>query len=379
MEIAVLVLLYGALFFQAMHLFLLIGAPLKEVALPAAVSEVLPVSVVICARNEAAQLARRLPLILAQDYKKEGVPAFEVLVADDASTDETAETVRALQSRFPQLRYLYIDTDQKSFPGKKGALALAVAAAKYQVLLLTDADCAPASPHWISEMVAALTAGKELVAGYAPYEESAGSLNLFIRTEALFSFLNMAALHRWGIHYMATGRNLLVRRPTFEGAAAHPLWTKTLSGDDDMLVRLAATNSNFNLQAAPEAAMHSPAKKTLQPYIAQKQRHMSTGKYYRPGVKILFFLLNGSQFLFWAVLPFAIILALIGCVSGALLAALGLSLLRIFVFALVLHRASGKLHTRIPVFFLPLFDAATTLHSLFFAPYIFWKNKTTWK
>ena len=46
--------------------------------------ELPPLSVILCARNEAENLRKILPAILEQDY-----PQFEVIVINDASTDET--------------------------------------------------------------------------------------------------------------------------------------------------------------------------------------------------------------------------------------------------------------------------------------------------
>src|ERR1035437_5919464 len=43
-----------------------------------------PVSVIICAKDEADNLRKFLPFILNQDY-----PDFEVIVVNDGSTDET--------------------------------------------------------------------------------------------------------------------------------------------------------------------------------------------------------------------------------------------------------------------------------------------------
>ena len=44
--------------------------------------ELPPLSVILCARNEADNLRKALPAILEQDY-----PQFEVIVINDASTD----------------------------------------------------------------------------------------------------------------------------------------------------------------------------------------------------------------------------------------------------------------------------------------------------
>ena len=48
--------------------------------------EMPPLSVILCARNEADNLRKILPAILEQDY-----PQFEVIVINDASTDETGD------------------------------------------------------------------------------------------------------------------------------------------------------------------------------------------------------------------------------------------------------------------------------------------------
>ena len=50
------------------------------------IRELPPLSVILCARNEAENLRKILPAILEQDY-----PQFEVIVINDASTDDTED------------------------------------------------------------------------------------------------------------------------------------------------------------------------------------------------------------------------------------------------------------------------------------------------
>ena len=53
------------------------------------------VSIIICARNEAENLAQNLPTILSQDYgDAAGKPLYEVVVVNDASTDDTAQVLK---------------------------------------------------------------------------------------------------------------------------------------------------------------------------------------------------------------------------------------------------------------------------------------------
>ena len=101
-----------------------------------------PVSVIICAKNEAENLRVILPLLHEQDYDH-----FEVIVIDDASTDGTLGVIKEYAKLFPQLHYKNINIDDKEAnrPGKKTALAMGIAMAKFDIMLLTDVMCFPAA------------------------------------------------------------------------------------------------------------------------------------------------------------------------------------------------------------------------------------------
>ncbi|MBK7870029.1 MAG: glycosyltransferase family 2 protein [Saprospiraceae bacterium] len=69
-----------------------------------------PVSVIICARNEAENLLKNLPHFLSQNYR-----SFEIIVVNDHSTDKTCDVVLNFQLKFPNLRLI---KNQSSLPGK---------------------------------------------------------------------------------------------------------------------------------------------------------------------------------------------------------------------------------------------------------------------
>ena len=108
------------------------------------------VTVVICAHNEYYNLKDNLPLILQQDY-----PEYEVLVVNHASEDDTSYLLSDLQREYPHLKSIEIKNDLNFFTGKKFPLAIGIRSAKYDKLLLTDADCRPSSANWISCMQSA--------------------------------------------------------------------------------------------------------------------------------------------------------------------------------------------------------------------------------
>jgi GT2 family glycosyltransferase len=62
------------------------------------------ITVIVPVRNEALAIEGTLRAILTQDYPRD---AFEVIVADGASTDETVAIVRRLQGEFENLKLLF--------------------------------------------------------------------------------------------------------------------------------------------------------------------------------------------------------------------------------------------------------------------------------
>ena len=101
-------------------------------------SRPLPVSVIICAKNEAENLRNFLPSILSQNH-----PHFEVVVINDASTDETLEVIEDFQSRDQRVKIVNVQNNEAFWANKKYALTLGIKKAVNPYLLFTDADCQP--------------------------------------------------------------------------------------------------------------------------------------------------------------------------------------------------------------------------------------------
>ena len=106
-----------------------------------------PVSIIICARNEIENLKKNLPSLLQQDYKN-----YEVIVANDNSWDGTSDYLMELAMQYPHLKEVKYIEDERYPKGKKFVLTLAIKASKHELLLLTDADCEPASPNWLHKL-----------------------------------------------------------------------------------------------------------------------------------------------------------------------------------------------------------------------------------
>ena len=239
------------------------------------------ISVVICARNEADNLERFLPLILEQNY-----PKFEVVVVNDCSTDRTEELLSEMKIRSDKLRFTNIPLNEKFAHGKKLALTVGLKSAQYDHVLLTDADCYPASRLWLQSMAGKLGEEKTIVLGYGRYEKQKGLLNVIIRYETVFTAIQYLSFALKGRPYMGVGRNLAYRKDLFfknKGFAGH---YHIASGDDDLFVNKHAFKENTAIEIEAENHTISLPKKSFAAWIRQKRRHLLAGNLYNRGTRV---------------------------------------------------------------------------------------------
>ena len=94
------------------------------------------ITVIVPARDEAADIGATLQSLLAQDYAN-----LHIIAIDDRSTDETGNIIDQLAQQNPEkLRALHVAELPLGWLGKTHAMALAAAQASTDYLLFTDAD-----------------------------------------------------------------------------------------------------------------------------------------------------------------------------------------------------------------------------------------------
>ncbi|SEG89133.1 Acyl-CoA synthetase (AMP-forming)/AMP-acid ligase II [Thermomonospora echinospora] len=115
--------------------------------------------VVVPAYNEGAGITATLEALSAQRRAPEGV-----IVVDNASTDDTADVVRAYAAAHPELNLELLHESQKG-TGSAADTGMRHAIARGAThLARTDADCLP-PPHWTTAIVRAFDDGLQMVAG----------------------------------------------------------------------------------------------------------------------------------------------------------------------------------------------------------------------
>jgi cellulose synthase/poly-beta-1,6-N-acetylglucosamine synthase-like glycosyltransferase len=287
-----------------------------------------PISIIICARNEAENLANFLPSVLEQDY-----PDFEVIVVNDCSEDNSYDILGTFMMKYPNLRISTVNKDPKFTHNKKFAQFIGIKAAKNELLLFTDADCRPESGKWLEGMASNFDETVSFVLGYGGYIKGKGLLNKFIRYDSMVIAMQYLGMALRGIPYMGVGRNLAYRRSVFFANKGYGAHNHVISGDDDLFVNTNATRKNTRVEFREGTHTYSVPCSGLKKWITQKKRHLTTAPYYRFRDKLLLFTETFTRVFFYAsfivLLSFTFLWPYVLGIFGARL------IVQIIVFALV--------------------------------------------
>src|SRR6478752_2792041 len=262
----------------------------------------IPISVIVCAKNEEENVIKYIPLLLEQDY-----PDFEVVLIDDASRDNTLEIFEEFEKQYSNIRLVKVENNEAFWGNKKYSLTLGIKASKKEYLLFTDADCYPTSKNWITSMTSQFTMNKTIVLGYGGYEKIDRSmLNKVIRFETILTAVQYFSWAKIGLPYMGVGRNLAYKKEEFFNVNGFIDHIQIRSGDDDLFINQAANKLNTTISYTPESFTYSTPKTSFKDWFIQKRRHVATAKYYKTFDKMQLGLFFSSQLLF-LLLPIALL------------------------------------------------------------------------
>ena len=239
-------------------------------------------TVIIPARNEAANIKACVDSILAQEYPSD---AFEIIVIDDFSEDDTAFIVTALNQQYPQVKLLQLKDHCKegeTLAYKKKAIEIAVAEAKGDWILTTDADCI-APKKWLLLYNAYIQEHQPcFVAAPVMFIKTSGILNQF----QLLDFLALqgitAAAVGAGKHSMSNGANLGFEKTAFIAVGGYQGVDHIASGDDMFLMhKMRETlHKPVGYLFHPDAIVMTAAMDTWKGFIMQRIRWASKARYY---------------------------------------------------------------------------------------------------
>jgi len=319
-----------------------------------------PVSVILTARDQEENLARNLPLLLEQDY-----PEFQVIVVNEASSDETEDVLKRLSHQYPHLYTTFVPAGTQNLSSKKIALTIAIKAAKYDCLLFTEANCAPEGNQWIASMMREFTPDTAIVLGSSAFAELKGLFHRLIAFENLFQsirFLGMAASQK---PYMGIGRNMAYRKDLFfknKGFATHLNLT---TGEDDLFISDVATRFNTRIEVSPGSKMLVSASDVKDYWKEHKINRIYTSSHYKFSARMRTFVELVSRFFFYALFVALLVLSLVEWNIPVLIFAGVLLLARYIIQMLVINSCAKVLNEGRFYLTIPWFDIVLPCYTFF--------------
>lgn len=316
------------------------------------------ITVIIPVRNEAATIGK-----LLDDLSKQTFRQFEVIVADDSSTDNTAQVVRqyAEQATFP-LHPLALREERTASP-KKRAITQSIARATGDLIMTTDGDCR-VGPEWLATIAAFYTqTGARLISGPVTFTDEHGVFDTLQTVEFASLIGSGACTMRLGYPTMCNGANLCYEKKVFTEVGGFAGVDHLASGDDEFLMHKIASrhpDGVYFLKSA-EAIVRTGPHRSWGAFYNQRKRWASKWKAYAsygPSVLAVFIFLSNV----------APIIGLLGWIMGyvtghTVLIVLGLKVIPEFLF---LRQLLVFLQKKSAVWAIPLTQLIYPLYVLFF-------------
>jgi len=233
------------------------------------------ISVLVVVRNEAANMVRLLEDLNRQSYP----PAlFEVIIADDGSTDDTFRLVEQYRSRARfTLNVFSLPPDPTVLSPKKKGITEAIGRAKGELIVHTDGDCR-VEESWLQLLENAYRSQQAfLISGAVTFTEERSLLEKMQTVEFASLSGSGACAMAWGFPTMCNGANLAYPKAVFEAVEGFSGIDHLASGDDELLMHKIARRypSRLFFLKHPASVVRTRAQPSLRQLYQQRKRWAS--------------------------------------------------------------------------------------------------------
>lgn len=186
-----------------------------------------PLSIIICARNEEKNIGRCLSGILNQEYV---LNKIQLILINDASNDATVSRAEAILNN-SGINYKIISNSQQK--GKKESISYAMQFANSELIVMRDADTFTRSNKWL-QTISDFYQNNHSDLIIAPVA-IANNVGILWAMQAIEN--NILALFACGSNYfkkafLCNGANLIFTKSIFEKTNGYQSHIQTASGDD---------------------------------------------------------------------------------------------------------------------------------------------------
>lgn len=320
------------------------------------------VSILVAARNEAANIQNCIEALIDQKYPPS---YFDIWIGDDNSNDDTAKIVKNLQPHFQNLHLLEVKESRNGLIGKPNVLAQLARKAEGEFFLITDADVyVPDS--WINAFVEEFTDSVDLLSGVVALRGH----NLFAQLQNADWISYMAKCYdssKKGKPVTALGGNMAIRATAYKKIGGYENIPFSVTEDYELFRALTDAGHGFKTLFQENVLAFTNPVNTFKDLLKQRRRWV-TSSFRRNWFSNVEFDMNSLY------LPALIAVAVI----FPPIIAVGLFLIKWIVDFISLKSSFNKLRIKI--------NAGVILHSPYamvcnfiFLYFIFFKAPIEWK
>lgn len=308
------------------------------------VSKNIPISVIICVKNEADNLTNYI-----NKFSKQSYTDFEIVLVNNASSDETLEVMEKLQLKYTNIKIVNVANTEAFWGNRKYALTLGIKAASNEHLLFTDISSSPISNYWIQEMASNFSEEKSIILGYQQIKSKKYSFsNLLIRFDNIINHIQSFSYTKLGSPFSANTKNLGYTKSDFFKVNGFIKHMNTFLGEDDLFIKDAANNNNTTISITRNSYVISNESISFKNWFSHKRKSSIVFSLYKFKHRFFLTLFKVTKIIFF---PLAIYALFINWKLALLII-----LLYYFLQYLIIGKSAFKLHDKKILFFLPILD-----------------------
>ncbi|WP_165836087.1 glycosyltransferase [Marinifilum breve] len=263
-------------------------------------SETIPISIIVCAKNQAQYLEKNLPGLLTQDY-----PEYEIIVVDNGSVDDTEDVLIRLKNVYPNLRSTQIPIDEKFKHNKKLAITIGVKAAKYNQIIHLNPNGFTNSKTWLSNTIA--HAKGKLHNAYSNFEYQKGFFYNFLRYDIIKQTIKLASFTSINKLYAGNAFNMSFLKSDFLANKGYAGNAHFEAGYDHILCMDLAKKSDYTFCTNPDCKITIDTKNHYKTWKIINKHYFKSRKYIPFKRKLLLDLEPITHFLFIVLLILALL------------------------------------------------------------------------
>ena len=213
-------------------------------------------SIVIITHDSDYMLEQLINNLVSQEY-----PNFEILIVNNASTDDTNDVIRRVTDQHPDLiRHTYLPQNRNGILHMAIATTLGVRAARNEWIILLKPNSFPKSALWLSSIAQAIKRGAKLCIGYNDYcgFDNSNWVSKAIKWRRKSQILNFRAINRGKCKPIETeNSNLVFSKKSFLDNGGYGRWLSLKNFHENLYVTSFYKSKETAFLSSPEAQVET--------------------------------------------------------------------------------------------------------------------------